>query len=379
VVVWQSASFTGRMRVFDQEGNSIGDDIMLNSGGTLNSPEVLALAGGGFVVTWFDNSSVPDHIMSQHYDSAGVKVGPEKQVTIDVTTPVPADQVAMTLLGDGNYVVTWPATGQDGDGFGIVGRIFDAAGDPLGGVFQVNDYAAGDQLAPEAATLPGGGFIVTWESTQGDGDGGAIFARQFDADGNAIGDEFIVTDEIAGTQHRPQVTMLVDGRIAFSWSESDGNGDGVFTRIMSLGSDQHDNIQGTDSDNDILRGFGGADVLSGNGGDDILVGGAGADTLIGGDGADSSVYNDIADAGDLIDGFDATGVDSIDIDGLLDSLGIADADRAASVDVQQGGTGLDATIWVDTTGDFVVDTVVATVANVTGDLDQNDLNLGTLV
>jgi hypothetical protein len=36
-------------------------------------------------------------------------------------------------------------------------------------------------------------------------------------------------------------------------------------------------------------------------------------------------------------------------------------------------------ISVDTTGDAIFDTTVATVTNVTGTLDQNDLNLGVLV
>ena len=135
----------------------------------------------------------------------------------------------------------------------------------------------------------------------------------------------------------------------------------------------------TTGGNDTLFGGAGNDLLYGNDGDDILEGGAGNDTLDGGAGSDVFVYTDVVDAGDLIDGFDATGVDSIDLDGLLDSLGVADADRAARVDVQQAGTGQDAVIAVDTTGDAVFDTVVATVTNVTGDLDENDLNLGTLV
>ncbi|HIP79833.1 MAG TPA: type I secretion C-terminal target domain-containing protein, partial [Kiloniellaceae bacterium] len=77
--------------------------------------------------------------------------------------------------------------------------------------------------------------------------------------------------------------------------------------------------------------------------------------------------------------FDATGADSIDLDALLDSFAIADVDRSTRVEVQQAGTGQDAVIALDTNGDGVFNGVVATVINVTGDLDQNDLNLGTLV
>ena len=117
------------------------------------------------------------------------------------------------------------------------------------------------------------------------------------------------------------------------------------------------------------------DSLVGGAGDDTLQGGTGADTLSGGAGADVFVYLDSVDAGDVIDGFDGDAGDRIDLRDLLDSLGIAEADWAASVDVQQSGS--TAVVSVDSDpGMDGFELVVATVTNVTGDLTGAHLELG---
>ena len=128
--------------------------------------------------------------------------------------------------------------------------------------------------------------------------------------------------------------------------------------------------------NDDLAGDSGADILYGGEGDDTLYGDAGSDTLFGGAGNDTFAYEALLDAGDLIDGFDAEGADSIDLDALFDTLGVAEADRGARVQVLQEGTGADATILIDSdpaTAGFEV--TLATVVNVTGDLTVDDLVL----
>jgi len=95
----------------------------------------------------------------------------------------------------------------------------------------------------------------------------------------------------------------------------------------------------------------------------------------GGAGADIFIYADSLDGGDVIDGFDGDAGDRIDLRGLLDSLGIAEADRAASVDVQQSGS--TAVVSVDSDpGADGFELVVATVTNVTGDLTDAHLDLG---
>jgi Ca2+-binding RTX toxin-like protein len=363
------------VRSFDADGTPRTAALSLDAGGNNASPVIETLPSGEFLVVWIAGSGT--QIVGQRFDAAtGTTLGGTLALA-SVAAGEAAATVDLAVLAGGDFVVSWSESGADGAGSGLLARLFAADGTPLGAAFAVNGSTAGDQLAPSLTALPDGGFVASWVSDDGV-ENSAVFARAFDAAGQPLGDEFLVSAGLGGDQTNPEVTVLVDGRLAFSWSAPDGSGDGIYTRIVSLGTELHDNLQG-DGQDDLLRGLGGADILVGAGGDDTLVGGAGADTLDGGGGSDLFVYQDLLDAGDLIQGFDATGADRLDLDALLDSLGVADVDRASRVQVQQAGTDQDAVIALDSDGDAIFETTLASVTTVAGTLDHNDLNLGTLV
>lgn len=156
-------------------------------------------------------------------------------------------------------------------------------------------------------------------------------------------------------------------------SDTLDGGDGNDTIIGGIGDDD---LAG-DAGADLLNGGQGNDTLFGDAGADTLIGGAGADSLVGGAGGDTFVYEVLLDAGDVIDGFSSADGDRIDLDALLDSLDLADdeVERATRVEIQQNASGEDATISIDSNGDATFDTVVATVTNVTGDLNNDSLIL----
>ena len=74
---------------------------------------------------------------------AGAADGAEFQVNATAND----EQWVSTTAGltDGGFVVTWTSNNQDGDGYGIYGQRYDAAGAAAGAEFQINTYTAGDQ------------------------------------------------------------------------------------------------------------------------------------------------------------------------------------------------------------------------------------------
>src|SRR4051794_33444458 len=76
-----------------------------------------------------------------------------------VNTYTAGDQYAPNVAADpaGDFVITWASgsvgiTGQDGSGFGIYARRYDAAGGPKDLIEQrVNTFVVGDQLYPAVA------------------------------------------------------------------------------------------------------------------------------------------------------------------------------------------------------------------------------------
>ena len=140
----------------------------------------------------------------------------------------------VAVLSNGGHVVVWESDGQDGDSGGIYGKIYDAAG--VGGAeFRVNDITANDQSYPYAAGASDGRFIVVWESDGQDGDGYGIYGKIYDAVGVG-GVEFRVNDTTAGNQLFSSAMWLSDGRLIVSWASymQDGDGYGVYGKIYDI-------------------------------------------------------------------------------------------------------------------------------------------------
>ncbi|MEM8967992.1 MAG: cadherin-like domain-containing protein [Bacteroidota bacterium] len=211
---------------------SQGDEFRVNNRGlSTTSQEYTAMAGddnGNFVVVWQDQT---DGVFAQRYNSVAEPVGGvfradnlnnENQILPDVA-----------MAGDGRFIIVWQGgsnrRSQDGEGSAIIGRLYSSAGVP-GDEFVVNTTTAGDQLAPQVAMNDGGAFVVTW-SGAGGADPDGVYARRFDASGNAIGGQFPVNTTQANVQGSSDVAIANDGTFTVVWrSESATTSGDIFLR-----------------------------------------------------------------------------------------------------------------------------------------------------
>lgn len=240
VITWtsehQDGSYSGIYgQSYNSDGTITGNEFRINTYTRLyqERSSVTALDGGGFVVTWEswsqDGSKVS--VFGQMFDAAGSVIGREFQVNTYTSLTQWKSQVAG--LADGGFVVTWESDGQDGDGFGIFARRYDASGVAADSEFQVNTYTLSDQSDPAVTGLTDGGFVVLWQSEGQDGDGDGIFGQRYDADGVAIDGEFQVNTTTAGAQITPQVSALQDGGFIVTWASfsSDMTDSEIYSRI----------------------------------------------------------------------------------------------------------------------------------------------------
>ena len=186
---------------------------------------------GGFVVVWDSNGQDGDRygVYGRRYGADGSPVGSEVQINQHTV----GEQYVPAVAGapDGRFVVVWQSDGQDGHNGGVFGLRYDAGGIPVGGEFQVNDFAVDDQREPDIAMDDVGGFVVAWASYSQDGDGSGIFARRFDSGANPLGGEFQVNKYTADHQVRPRIAMAPDGRFVVVWKSAggqDGEATGIF-------------------------------------------------------------------------------------------------------------------------------------------------------
>ncbi|MBF0270109.1 MAG: FecR domain-containing protein [Alphaproteobacteria bacterium] len=239
VIAFDGIMADGRVGVaaqrYDAFGVPAGAEAQVNT--IVNNDQyaasVAGLADGGFVVTWhtygLDGNSTG--IALRRFDANGQAIGEE--TAANTYTIGVQNNPEIAAFADGGYVVTWSSNSQDGSGYGIFGQRFDANGLKAGSEFRVNETTADSQYAQKVSAIKDGGFAVTWGSLSTDGSDFNVFARLYDASGNAATGEFMVNQTVADRQHYPYIAALNDGRIAVAWASNlqDGNYMGVYLRL----------------------------------------------------------------------------------------------------------------------------------------------------
>ncbi len=161
---------------------------------------------------------------------------------------------SVTALSDGRFVVVWESADQniDGDGSCILMQIYNPDGSLSGNETLVNTIVADSQSRPVVAALQGGGFVIAWESENGDGLGSGISARIYDVAGNPAGpfnDEFLVNSDPVGNQTSPAIAALDDGGFVIAWTTPDVDDTGIKARLFSANGTPVDNaVNGNSND-----------------------------------------------------------------------------------------------------------------------------------
>jgi hypothetical protein len=213
-------------------GTGAGGEFVVNSttAGAQQVPVLAALKDGGFVIAWESQNQDGSGfgIFAQRFDAHGAAVGTEFRANTFVLDHQQMPSAA--ALEDGGFVLVWQSRNQDGIGLGVFGKRFDANGQAVGVEFQANTFTRGDQDVPDVAGLADGGFVVTWQSQNQDGNNTGIFAQRYDAAGQAVGGEFQVNTFIQNAQQAPDVAALSDGGFVIVWDSQnqDGNNAGVY-------------------------------------------------------------------------------------------------------------------------------------------------------
>jgi Ca2+-binding RTX toxin-like protein len=303
LVTWDSGFVTAQL--YDETGTKVGGEFVA-SPPNVDTHDVAALAGGGFVIGWYRaNAEGPDKdgntspgIQAQIYDATGSAVGS----IFAVNTFVKGSQTrpAITALPDGGFAIAWADDGEHrGESTGHLGiwfQRFDANGGKVGGQIKASGQSNFGQDYPDIQFVPGKGYLVTWKDSEtiGSNLAGHLRAQLFDYSGNKIGSQFAITDGSNEGQSFPDIAVLTNGNIAIGWEDLEFTSsvdDNVRAQILNStnrGTANSEMISGT-SDPDFILGYEGDDLLFGGPDDDYLNGGAGDDRIDGGPGSDTMV------------------------------------------------------------------------------------------
>ena len=205
-------------------------------------PAVAVAPRADFLVVWNSLGQDGDNfgVFAQRYNALVQPQGGEFRVNTLAQGRQYVYGGGVTSDRSGNYMVVWTSAGpgQDGAGRGIMGRIYSPAGVPVTGEFLVNAFTAGAQTRAAVATLPGGQFVVVWDSFGQDGSSEAIIGRKFDSAGRALTGEFLVNVFTPNRQIAPRVDSDAAGNFVVVWMSytQDGSLWGAVGRRYNAGA-----------------------------------------------------------------------------------------------------------------------------------------------
>jgi Ca2+-binding RTX toxin-like protein len=284
-----------------------------------NGSSIAGLAGGGFVVAWHETppGGVDSEVRFRRFDAAGNPLdASDAGVLIDTLGRNREIQVAG--LPDGGFVVAYEDDSW-GTGNDITMRVYNANGTPRSVFFQANSpvngaSTAGHQDAPSLAVAPEGYFVVGWSS------GDVQWIQAF----NSLGDPVGQSVAVAGQAGEGEIAALAGGVLAGAWPTLTQDNDGdiahmtLALRRIITGDGGNETIDGADDTiGDVILGLGGKDTIDAGAGDDTIDGGAGNDTIIGGVGDDTAAFSQSAinyvvqDFGSVIGVWGANGADKL--------------------------------------------------------------------
>jgi hypothetical protein len=157
VIVWEDGTRGVVFRRFDSVGVPLSDEVVAGSSVGAIDAAVSANAGGSFVVVWIRADSSTRHVEAQRYAADGLPLGDTFTATSFPHGWFP-EEAAVVLRDDGSFLVGWS------DGAEVHGRLYDAAGTPTAGGFQLSqlDPMSIFSLQLDAGCDDDGRYRVFW-------------------------------------------------------------------------------------------------------------------------------------------------------------------------------------------------------------------------
>lgn len=166
---------------------------------------------GSFIVVWEEgDDSPPVKIFGQRFRADGAPLGEFIVTEDDIWAP------KVAALPNGGFVVAWTHAGD------IRAQLFSPSGSTLGGPFPVSEPSSQYRYGTGLATSLDGVWVAVWAS-EWNTPGAVIQARLFEADGTALGPEFVVSRSRWGRWvDSPNVAMSPAGDFVVAWETYDG-------------------------------------------------------------------------------------------------------------------------------------------------------------
>ena len=230
VAVWENSGQTGTRRIVAQRLNEMGKGVGAVRVISQNlekvndtNPAVKRVGAGGSVVVWCSGHRGNTDIYMAMITMDGSRMG---EITrVNQQTDRRQTNPSIGVSEDGYVMVVWQSDGQDGDGSGVYGRVYNDAGEPTGDEVLLSQTTAGDQTEPYVVGLEERRFFVVWvsETVNGKNENGGLKLRsqvmgRFFQRSNAQYDEFRISGSDVIVSN-PVIHRGINGKLYLGWMQ----------------------------------------------------------------------------------------------------------------------------------------------------------------
>ncbi len=160
-------------RVFNgTDGESISGEFRLNHEIAYNqyNPSICTLSGDIFAAVWHSNNQdgSGNGVYTRIFN-ATTNTNITSETRVNQETYSQQEWASICALSEDYYVMVWQSSEQDGDSYGIYGRIFNAkTGTAVTPEFGINQIVSNQQNQPSICALSSTSFAVVWNSNKTD-------------------------------------------------------------------------------------------------------------------------------------------------------------------------------------------------------------------
>jgi len=236
VAVWEDNRLGPKsvfLQLFDGDGNAIGGNSALITGGNFNlsSPQVCADSGGNFFVVWREENH--GYLQAARFDSLADVITPAFFVS-DTTMLGYSGEFDAIAMPDGRLLMAWECYTPNVD---IYFQLFAPSGIPSTEAIKANsDGLTVNHWSPTAAASANGDFAVVWEDYR---DGYAdIFYRRFNSLGLPYASEKSLADPSAPDSGRflPSLAYSSADGFTAAWIDLRNGVNIYFQRVDASGN-----------------------------------------------------------------------------------------------------------------------------------------------
>ena len=205
-------SWNGRLRIFDNEGNAVTNEI--DTGSQFVSSDLVSLDDGSVILV----GSSPSHVIFKHFDALGNHVK-----DIDPTITKNAWHLASAELLSNDTLVYVGRTSETGTD-AIYVYMYDLENSAVVHEFSFGGAPANSSTTIHTATLANGDLVVLYNS------GDHLYAQRISDTGGLVGDAQQINQ--GSYYEKPMIVALADGGMLIAWSEQDVGAEADFQTAL---------------------------------------------------------------------------------------------------------------------------------------------------